>query len=542
MTPRKHKILIARYPYGGNGAIACEHPSVANWLIRNVPKMVADERIEEVHFIELADCPITMTRNATIEAAKKKGCDLILMIDSDQYPDYELTHNQDPLAKPFWDTSFDFLYKHWDKGPCVIGAPYCGPSPHQNIYVFHWTNLRNETANNPPRLDQYRREHAAIMSGIQECAALPTGLILFDIRCFDLIKPPYFYYRYEGDGSRCEHCNEFKPGVQAKKSSTEDVTATVDISLAGQLQLGYNPVFVNWDAWAGHVKPEVVGKPRPVFADKVSAKLKEAIEAGITTGDRLIEVDGSEFANIPVSGRASVQADQPVLESDYYWADENRAATTGDRKVQTDLARRVARGDELLMAEVGTLIGDTAKHFAKSVPRAKVLCVDTWFAASADAAGAHNLNDDLFSKFKDNCRSEIASGRIQPWRGLSSVVADLTANRTNMRGQFDLVYLDAGHSYEEVKADIEAWLPLLRDGGILCGHDFDNVDSEDSIMFPGVRKAVEEAFGDDFERPPAGSSVWAHVVKKTLPEPLAPIETNGHAKPKKRKRKALAGR
>lgn len=533
MTPRKHNILIARYPYGGNGAIACEHPSVTNWLIRNVPKMVADERIGEVHFIELADCPITMTRNATIEAAKKKGCDLILMIDSDQYPDYELTHNQDPLAKPFWDTSFDFLYKHWEKGPCVIGAPYCGPSPHQNIYVFHWTNLRNETANNPPRLDQYRREHAAIMSGIQEAAALPTGLILFDIRCFDLIKPPYFYYRYEGDGARCTHCNEFKPGVQAKKSSTEDVTATVDISLAGQLQLGYNPVFVNWDAWAGHVKPEVVGKPRPVFADKVSAKLKEAIEAGITSGDQLISVDGSEFANMPTSGQVSEPHEDDV------WADEDHNSSVFDRAQQTSLVRRAARPDgSALIAEVGSYKGHTAKHFLKAIPRAHVACVDTWFGVNADPAGINMMRDEIFEQFKRNCQREIDAKQIEILRGMSVAVAHAVATGPGA-GKFDLVYIDANHEYEAVKADIEAWLPLLRDGGIICGHDFEAVDRSGAVLFPGVRKAVEEAFGDDFERPVPGSSVWAHVVKKTIPEPLAPIETNGHAKPKPRKRKAL---
>lgn len=536
MKKRQHNLLVARYPYGGNGNISSESPAICNWLLRNIKKIASDERIGDIHFSEIADTPITMTRNRSVEIARQKNCDLLLMIDSDQYPDYELDHNHDPFAKPFWDTSFDFLYEHWTKGPCVIGAPYCGPSPHQNVYVFHWTNLRNETANSGPRLDQYRREHAAIMSGIQPCAALPTGLILFDIRCFDLVKPPYFYYQYEGDGARCELCHEIKPGVQAKKSSTEDVTATRDISLAGQATLGYNPVYCNWDAWAGHVKQEIVAKPRPIFVDNVTAKFSKSFEHGIRSGDRLVDVDGSEFAHLSVSGIAS----QPIQTGDQYWADENRAATTGDRERQTELARRVARGDDLLMAEVGTLVGDTAKHFAKSVGRAKVLCVDTWFAASADAAGAHNLNEDLFAKFKDNCRQEIASGRIQPWRGLSTVVADLTANRTNMGGKFDLVYLDAGHSYEEVKADIEAWLPLLRDGGILCGHDFDNVDSEDAIMYPGVRRAVEEAFGDDFERPPPGSSVWAHVVKRSvIPEPANRIETNGHAKPKRKRKAAL---
>ena len=51
----------------------------------------------------------------------------------------------------------------------------------------------------------------------------------------------------------------------------------------------------------------------------------------------------------------------------------------------------------------------------------------------------------------------------------------------------DLVFIDANHTYEHVKEDIEAWYPKIRDGGILSGHDF-------SGDFPGVEKAVREYF------------------------------------------------
>lgn len=37
---------------------------------------------------------------------------------------------------------------------------------------------------------------------------------------------------------------------------------------------------------------------------------------------------------------------------------------------------------------------------------------------------------------------------------------------------FDYVYIDADHSYEAVKRDIEDWYPKVRVGGILAGHDY----------------------------------------------------------------------
>ena len=51
----------------------------------------------------------------------------------------------------------------------------------------------------------------------------------------------------------------------------------------------------------------------------------------------------------------------------------------------------------------------------------------------------------------------------------------------------DFVFIDADHSYEKVLEDIKAWLPKIKIGGILAGHDYD---------FEGVKKAVWETFGD----------------------------------------------
>lgn len=54
----------------------------------------------------------------------------------------------------------------------------------------------------------------------------------------------------------------------------------------------------------------------------------------------------------------------------------------------------------------------------------------------------------------------------------------------------DAVFIDADHTYEAVKADIEAWLPKVKHGGILAGHDF----CEFAPMNFGVVRAVQERF------------------------------------------------
>lgn len=43
-----------------------------------------------------------------------------------------------------------------------------------------------------------------------------------------------------------------------------------------------------------------------------------------------------------------------------------------------------------------------------------------------------------------------------------------------VRDKVDFVYVDGCHDYESVKSDLNTWWPLLSEGGILAGHDFEH--------------------------------------------------------------------
>lgn len=62
------------------------------------------------------------------------------------------------------------------------------------------------------------------------------------------------------------------------------------------------------------------------------------------------------------------------------------------------------------------------------------------------------------------------------------------------------VYIDAAHDYYNVKADILAWMPKVKKGGILAGHDYNH---------PPVRKAVNEVLGDVIQH---DGNVWQVYV------------------------------
>jgi len=60
-----------------------------------------------------------------------------------------------------------------------------------------------------------------------------------------------------------------------------------------------------------------------------------------------------------------------------------------------------------------------------------------------------------------------------------------------LSGDLDFVFIDGNHSYEYVLQDLIDWVPKLKSGGLLIGHDW--CDRE-----PGVSKAGNKYF-DDFE-------------------------------------------
>lgn len=264
-------VMIARFPYG-----ASEHPDAADWLVPTAIKARNDDRVKEIITQRYDDTPITMTRNQAVASAQHHKADLLLFLDSDQAPDAYLEANPyrigvDPNAKPFWDSSFDFWWEHrQNRGPCLIAAPYMGPPPVENCYIFRWRTTTSDDPNQGFALEQWTREEAATAYGIEQVAALPTGLMMIDMAAFKNLKPPYFYYEWVDE-------------YEQSKASTEDVTFTRDCSLNSV------PCYVNWDAWAGHHKLKNVGRPIILTNDVVAEKMRKAAEMPSASEPRIRE-------------------------------------------------------------------------------------------------------------------------------------------------------------------------------------------------------------------------------------------------------------
>lgn len=86
----------------------------------------------------------------------------------------------------------------------------------------------------------------------------------------------------------------------------------------------------------------------------------------------------------------------------------------------------------------------------------------------------------------------------------------LKGNSVDLSSQFedqslDFVFIDANHTYEAVKADIRAYLPKVKPGGVLAGHDYHPVEHE-------VKKAVDELFTPGSFQVDTESTCWIYEV------------------------------
>lgn len=320
-APDKLNILIARFP--GGSIFPVDMPDTTDYFAKLLLSCKRDPRFANVFSERISDTPITMSRNRMVNIAQQLNCHLLLMMDNDMSPDKYL--NDDPYAEPFFDTSLDFMLQRWDEGPHIIGAPYCGPPPIENIFVFRWTNVETDSPNPQYGLSQFTREEAARRIGFERVAALPTGLILYDMRVFNLKKPPHFYY-------------EWKDETAAEKASTEDVTQTRDAGLAGA------QVWCNWSAWAGHYKLKCVGKPQVLYTENVGKTMRDAVVRAWSINEKVLIMgpDGGDHIPAPLAKMHGIDTSAPAVQASEWDA----AQAAEDKKAEREL-RQSAIGEFL---------------------------------------------------------------------------------------------------------------------------------------------------------------------------------------------------
>lgn len=146
---------------------------------------------------------------------------------------------------------------------------------------------------------------------------------------------------------------------------------------------------------------------------------------------------------------------------------------TGDIDILEALASTIINGK---IVEVGSMHGRSAYCLATSSPTSTIYCFDYWpsnmVKTADDIIRANSL--DLFLKNTEDCKNIIPNKIIWP-------------NAATWDGEpIDLFFLDASHVNPNDWECIEYWLPKIKSGGIICGHDYYTTEYGGIIHYPDV--------------------------------------------------------
>ena len=179
--------------------------------------------------------------------------------------------------------------------------------------------------------------------------------------------------------------------------------------------------------------------------------------------------------------------------------------------------RTIAAGRHSIV-DVGTFLGGSAEAMLEGMPEdGRLVTIDT-FAGLKNVTTGQLLPEAMLG---------YAIGRLRHFGDRVTIaIGDSKQTATWFApASVDLVFLDAAHDYANVKADIVAWLPIVKTGGLLAGHDFDQewgLDmnqaeiirrsdkdwDRESGVHCGVIHAVMDAFAKVEHAADIKSSVW----------------------------------
>jgi uncharacterized Rossmann fold enzyme len=143
-------------------------------------------------------------------------------------------------------------------------------------------------------------------------------------------------------------------------------------------------------------------------------------------------------------------------------------------------------------AEIGVFAGELSQRLLRREDLSLYM-VDSWATSAPDSAYAQS----------DDFHASLSQTQQERYYGLAKEVVGFAGPRAKIvrkpsveaardipDASLDFVFIDAAHDYEGCKADIEAWAPKVKRGGLIAGHDYENV------AFPkfGVKRAVDEKF------------------------------------------------
>jgi hypothetical protein len=145
------------------------------------------------------------------------------------------------------------------------------------------------------------------------------------------------------------------------------------------------------------------------------------------------------------------------------------SADVGDPGFYYALGAIVGTSRPRAILEIGTFLGVSTLVMAMNAPEARITTVDL----PSDGADAHGLTGtDLGLSITARARCGEAFAQTPYTERITQLRVDSRKLDPASLGQFDLVFIDGGHTAEIVKADTATAMAIVADGGSVIWDDY----------------------------------------------------------------------
>ena len=144
-----------------------------------------------------------------------------------------------------------------------------------------------------------------------------------------------------------------------------------------------------------------------------------------------------------------------------------------------------------VVAEIGVQEGIFSSMILEIAKPRKMVLIDCWEQVDPhdnpiDAGASQKIQNANYQKVQ---KKFGRNARVKIIKSYSEQAAQLFPD-----DYFDWIYIDANHTYQGVSSDLEIWLPKVKNGGIIAGHDYFVYALKGAhwLSFFGVVPAVNE--------------------------------------------------
>ncbi|MEO5335779.1 MAG: class I SAM-dependent methyltransferase [Magnetospirillum sp. WYHS-4] len=155
-----------------------------------------------------------------------------------------------------------------------------------------------------------------------------------------------------------------------------------------------------------------------------------------------------------------------------------------------DLMFLMPKGGQV--AEIGVARGDFSRRILDAAEPGRLHLIDPWTHQDREdyrndpSNWSEEEGDALHRSIQVRFAKEVGAGQVAVHRGFSGDVVSRFPD-----GSLDWIYIDGLHSYEGVKADLDAFAPKIKPDGFILGHDYAKHEEAQAMGF-GVVEAVDE--------------------------------------------------